>query len=142
MTSTEGVRDWLRGCPDIVSGQFFTVDYLNDDPNCYAINTSPSAINYTRDILGETYISPEQTVNYYFTASFPYTLDVQQNLANLQALERVSTWMYAQSAAKNFPTIAEGRVLSILPTLTPFPVVQGSGRAVYRVSIQLKYRRY
>lgn len=141
MTTVENIRSWLRGCPEIASDRYFTVDCINDDPDCYAISLAPSPISYKRDITGEMFIPAEQIVNYYFLASVEFSFDPQVNIANIAALERVVNWLYDQNFAKNFPDIAEGTVLTIMPTLTPYPVVQGASRAIYRISLQLKYRR-
>lgn len=139
-TAVKSLREWLRTCPEIDSGKFFRVDYIDDDPHSYAIYTSPSSISYKTDILGDLFVDPVQTVNYYLRASFQIGENAADNMANLAALNGMVEWMKEQNFAKHLPEIPEGKVVSLLPTLTPYPMAQGASAAVYQISIQLKYR--
>ena len=140
-SNIESVRAWLRTCPELVETNYFQVDYINDDPTCYAIYSSPSPISYKLDITGETYIATEQTQNFYFGVSLPFGRNISQNMANINALEQVIEWIYQQNAIKNYPKLTEGKVINIMPTLTPYPMAQGANAALYRISLQMKYRR-
>ena len=141
-SNIESVRAWLRKCPLLDSTKYFRVDYIDDDPTCYAIYSSPSPINFKRDITGEVYPAVEQIINYYFNVSCPFGKDIRQNMANINTLEQLVSWMIEQNQNKNFPQIEEGKVITILPTLTPYPMAQGAESALYRISIQMKYRRF
>ena len=141
-SNIESVRAWLRKCPLLDNTKYFRVDFIDDDPTCYAIYSSPSPINFKRDITGDVYPAAEQIINYYFGVSCAYGKDIRQNMENINALERLIAWMIEQNQDKNFPQIAEGKVITILPTLTPYPRAQGAESALYRISIQMKYRRF
>lgn len=140
-SNIESVRAWLRTCPDIDNNKFFRVDYIDDDPNCYAIYSVPSALNYKTDILGETYLDSVQSLSFYFCVICPWGKDIKQNIDNIRAVTAVVDWMQVQNASKNFPALEEGRAISVLPALSPQPLQQTAETAIYQISIQLKYRR-
>lgn len=140
-SNIESIRAWLRTCPAIDNSKFFRVDYIDDDPNCYAIYSVPSALNYKTDILGETYLDSVQSLSFYFCIICPWGKDIKQNMENIRAATAVIEWMQEQNMSANFPTLEEGEVVSILPTLTPQPLQQTAETAIYQISIQLKYRR-
>lgn len=140
-SNIESIRTWLRSCPDIDNSQYFRVDYIDDDPNCYAIYSVPSPLVYKTDILGEVYPDAVQTMNFYFCVICPWGKDIKQNVENIRAVSAVVDWIQAQNASRNFPALDEGSVVSILPTLTPQPMQQTAETVVYQISIQLKYRR-
>lgn len=140
-SNIESIRLWLRGCPDIDNTSYFRVDYIDDDPNCYAIYSVPSPLSYKTDILGEVYLEAVQTMNFYFCVICPWGKDIKQNIENIRAMSSIVTWMQEQNVSKNFPKLDEGSVVSVLPTLTPQPLQQTAETAIYQISIQLKYRR-
>lgn len=141
LNNTEQLRAWFRTCPAIESGNRFRVDYLSENPTEYAIYAVPSAINYKENVLGEEIPLPIQTLNFIFASKESYGADVQQNLANLGFYDAVVTWILGQNALRNFPTINEGRVKSIVPTLTAYPAQIGSSAAKYQIQLKLTYRR-
>ena len=137
----EAIRAWLRTCPYIVAKAPFTVDYLDDDPTKYAIYSVPSAITYKRDILGNVYEADVQTKTYYFSVSMPASEDAGQMADNLKTLDQVIDWMGSQNAAKNLPQPERMRVKSLVPTLTPYALQPHSNVMIYRISIQMTYRK-
>lgn len=141
LNNIEQLRAWFRTCPAIESGNRFRVDYLSENPTEYAIYAVPSAINYKENVLGEEIPLPIQTLNFIFASKESYGADVQQNLANLGFYDAVVTWILEQNALRNFPTVNEGRVKSIVPTLTAYPAQIGSSAAKYQIQLKLTYRR-
>lgn len=141
LNNIEQLRAWFRTCPAIESGNRFRVDYLSENPTEYAIYAVPSAINYKENVLGEEIPLPIQTLNFIFASKESYGADVQQNLANLGFYDAVVAWILEQNALRNFPTINEGRVKSIVPTLTAYPAQIGSSAAKYQIQLKLTYRR-
>lgn len=141
LNNTEQLRAWFRTCPAIESGNRFRVDYLSENPTEYAIYAVPSAINYKENVLGEEIPLPIQTLNFIFASKESYGADIQQNLANLGFYDAVVAWILEQNAQRNFPTINEGRVKSIVPTLTAYPAQIGSSAAKYQIQLKLTYRR-
>lgn len=140
-SNIESVRTWLRTCSTLSTSKFMRVDYIDDDPNCYAIYSSPSALKYGIDILGNSYLADIQTANYYFAINCPYGKDIKQNMENIAELESIVKWIHAQNIVKNFPELKEGKVISILPTLTPMPMQKSVETAVYQITISMTYRR-
>ena len=70
-----------------------------------------------------------------------YGSDVQQNISNLGFYDAVVNWIMEQNALRNFPSINEGRVKSIVPTLTQYVAEAGSDNAKYQIQIRITYRR-
>ncbi len=142
MNTTENLRMWLRSCPAISQINRFGVDFAGKDPTEYTIYSTPSTIRNRRDILGNVYIDPIQEVNYVFACLFPFSLDILQNLDNLGFFATVTEWIYEQNKAKNFPEIEEGRVMSIMPTMSPYVFDADSDSGRYQIQLKITYRRY
>jgi hypothetical protein len=117
------------------------VDYLAENPTEYAVYAVPSAIVYRENVLGEEIPADIQTINFIFASKESYGADVVQNLANLGFYDEVTMWILEQNRVRNFPKISEGRVRSIVPTLTAYPAEIGSDAAKYQIQIRVTYRR-
>lgn len=139
--NTAELRNWFRTCPAISNIHRFGVDFTGKDPIEYAIFSSPTTMNYKTDILGNVFFAPIQELNYALACQLPFSADVLQNLANLGFFSEVMEWMYQQNIAKNFPEIAEGTVISIMPTLSPFVFDAGANVGRYQIQLKIKYRR-
>ena len=137
----EQLRDWFRSCPALAEGNRFRVDYLAENPTEYAIYAVPSQLRYRENVLGEEIPLPVQTINYIFASKESYGADVEQNLANLGFYDEVVAWVLDQNAQRNFPAINEGRIKSIVPTLTAYPVQVGSDSAKYQIQLRITYIR-
>ena len=141
VNNAESLRLWFRECPTINNRNRFRVDYLAENPTEYAIYSVPSQITYRENILGENVPLDIQTLNFIFASKESYGADIQQNLANLGFYDEIVLWILEQNNEQNFPSINEGAVLSIVPTLTAYPVSVGSATAKYQIQIKLTYRR-
>lgn len=141
VNNTAALRDWFRTCPAILNIHRFGVDYAGKDPTEYTIFSSPTTMKYKTDILGNVYFDPIQELNYALACTLPFSPDVLQNLANLGFFSEVMEWMYQQNISKNFPEIAEGSVISIMPTLSPFVFDAAAGVGRYQIQLKIKYRR-
>lgn len=141
VNNTENLRTWFRGCPLLAPSSRFRVDYLAENPTEYAIYSVPSSLSYHENVLGEEILDDVQAINFIFASKESYGADVDQNLGNLGFYEGVVAWILEQNATRNFPTINEGRVRSIVPTLTAYPVETGTDAAKYQIQIRLTYRR-
>lgn len=135
------LRDWFRGCPALAEGGRFRMDYLAENPTEYALYAVPSQINYKENVLGEEIPADIQTVNYIFASKESYGADVEQNLANLGFYDEVVAWVLAQNEKRDFPKINEGKIKSIVPTLTAYPIQVGSDAAKYQIQLRITYRR-
>ena len=141
LSNAEHLRNWFRTCPALAEGNRFRIDYLAENPTEYAIYAVPSQINYRENVLGEEVPLPVQTINYIFASKESYGADVEQNLANLGFYDEVVAWIIEQNTLRNFPELDEGRVKSIVPTLTAYPAQIGSDAAKYQIQLRMTYRR-
>jgi len=141
LSNAEHLRNWFRSCPALAEGNRFRVDYLAENPTEYALYAVPSQLNYRENVLGEEIPLPVQTIKYIFASKESYGADVEQNLANLGFYDEVVAWILLQNAQRNFPLINEGRVKSIVPTLTAYPIEIGSDAARYQIQLRITYRR-
>ena len=141
LNNTEQLRNWFRGCPALASGNRFRIDYLAENPTEYAIYAVPSQIRYRENVLGEEVPAEIQTVNYIFASKESYGADVEQNLANLGFYDEVVLWILQQNNLRNFPAINEGKIKSIVPTLTAYPITIGSDAARYQIQLRITYKR-
>ncbi len=141
LNNVDQLRKWFRTCPALSDQNRFRVDYLSESPTEYAIYASPSTITYHENVLGEEIPDDIQTLNFIFASKESYGADVQTNLANLGFYDAVVMWVIEQNALRNFPEISGGRVKSIVPTLTAFPVEIGSDTAKYQIQLRMTYKR-
>lgn len=139
--TAENLRLWLRECPAISDINRFNVDFMGQNPTQYAIYSTPSAINYKHDILGNVYPAPIQDLNYIFASLFAYSREILQNLQNLGFFSEVLDWINQQNTLKNFPEIEDGTVLSIVPTLSPYVFDADSDSGRYQIQLKITYRR-
>ena len=139
--TVDALRDWFRECPSIAKGNRFGVDNLSADPTEYAIYMSPSSLATGVDITGEVFVKPVQELNFNFASREKHPSDVLQALANHGFYDDVINWIIQQNKIKNFPEIADGTVISIMPSLTQYLFEAGANSGRYQISCKLKYRR-
>lgn len=137
----DNLRAWLRGCPTLIAQNRFRVDYLSEKPTEYAIYASPSQIRYHENVLGEEVPDDIQVQNFIFASKEPYGADVRQNLEAHAFYQAVIEWIITKNAAREFPAFEGGKIKSIVPTLTAYPVQVGSETAKYQIQLKLTYRR-
>ncbi len=140
VNNIEQLRIWFRTCTDIVAKNRFGVNHISEKAVEYAIYSSPSTLNYRENVLGERVLTDIQTENYIFASKENYGADVEQNLSVLGWYQDIITWIIQQNNTGNFPTMENGKVLSILPTLTAYPAEVGSSIAKYQIQIAVRYR--
>lgn len=141
VNTTENLRLWLRSCPAISKMDRFGVDFIGENPVEYALYSSPSTMNYGTDILGNVFLKPVQELDYIFAALFHFSKDIPQNLRNLEFFTDVINWIYKQNVLKSFPEIEEGKILSIMPTLSPYVFDADSDSGRYQIQLKIRYRR-
>ncbi len=141
INNAEYLRIWFRSCPAIMDSKRFRIDFLAENPTEYSLYAVPSQINYRENVLGEMIPLDIQTIDWIFASKESYGPDIEQNLANLGFYDEVVEWIIAQNAVQNFPVMNEGKIKSIVPTLTAYPIEPGSDAARYQIQIQITYRR-
>ena len=140
LNNTEQLRLWFRKCPALSAGNRFRVDYLAENPTEYSLYAVPSQINYRENVLGEQVPAPIQTINYIFASKESYGADVEQNLANLGFYDEIVAWIIDQNSKHDFPPMSGGRITSIVPTLTAYPIEIGSDTARYQIQLCVTYK--
>lgn len=141
MNTTEALRKWLRTCPALSPENRFGIDFLGSDSTEYALYATPTSMVYKKDILGDLYPAPVQTLNYVFACRLPYSRDIRGNQENYDLFTQVITWIEAQNLFKNFPEIAEGKTISITPTLSPYVYEAGTDAGRYQIQLAIKYKK-
>ena len=139
--TVDAIRDWFRECPAILKRNRFGIDYLSADPTEYAVYMSPSSLTSFVDVTGEVCVKSVQEINFIFASREKHTSDVLQALANHGFYDSVINWIIAQNKNKNFPEIADGSVISVMPSMTQYLFEAGSNSGRYQISCKLKYRR-
>ena len=125
VNNVEHLRKWFRQCPALSKANHFRVDYLAEEATEYALYAVPSTVNYHENVLGEHVPNDIQT----------------QNIANYGFYQDVIDWIINQNSSRNLPCVNEGRVLSVVPTLTQYVSAPGASSAKYQIQIKLTYRR-
>lgn len=141
MNTIENLRLWFLSCPQINAILEFGADYIGSKASECSIYSSPSTLSYTEDVVGNITYNKRQALYFYLSVRFPYGNDTEQNLENLHFFENVQQWMYEQTTLKNFPEIAEGTVVSILPMKTAAAVNAEADTAIYEIQCALTYDR-
>lgn len=141
LSNVEHLRAWFRECPAINAEYRFGIDYIAKEPTEYAIYAVPSTINYRENVLGEEIPTDIQTLNFIFASKEPYGADSAQNADNLAFYDAVIAWIIEQNSSRNYPTINNGKVKSIVPTLTAYPAEVGADSAKYQIQLKLTYKR-
>lgn len=139
--TVDALRDWFRECPLLLKGNRFGIDYLSADPTEYAIYMSPSSLATGVDITGEVFVKTVQEQNFIFASREKHSSDVLQALANHGFYDGVISWIIQQNKDKNFPEIADGTVISVMPSLTQYLFEAGANSGRYQISCKMKYRR-
>lgn len=139
--NVDAIREWFRQCPYLQKGNRFGVDFLSADPTEYAIYMQPSTLSSFVDITGEVCIRSVQELNFIFASREKHSSDVLQSLANHGFYDSVIAWIIQQNKKKNFPEIADGTVISVMPSLTQYLFEAGANSGRYQISCKMKYRR-
>lgn len=141
VNNIESLRQWLFTCPALDPDSPIHVDYFGGNPVEYALFSVPSAIKYHDNVLGERVPDAVQTVDYIFGSIENYGPDRAQNAANLGVYQDVVNWIMEQNAAFSFPSINEGVITGITPSLTGYPMEATANTARYQINLKITYRR-
>ena len=101
----------------------------------------PSTLASFIDVTGEVCVRSVQELNFVFASREKHSSDVLQALANHGFYDGVINWIIQQNKQKNFPEIADGKVISIMPSLTQYLFEAGANSGRYQISCKMKYRR-
>lgn len=141
VNNIEHLRKWFRACPALSRENHFRVDYLAEEATEYALYAVPSTVRFHENVLGEHVPNDIQTLDFIFASKENFGANELQNIANYGFYQDVTDWIINQNSLRDLPEINEGRVLSIVPTLTPYVAIPGTNSAKYQIQIKLTYRR-
>lgn len=142
VNNAENVRLWMRDCPALSPNNHFRIDYLSDRTGEYAIYAVPTTITFHENVLGESVPNTVQTLDFIFASKEPFGADEQQNIENYGFFQDVVCWIISQNSLRNLPRLNEGRVTSVIPTLSQFVSATGTANAKYQIQIKITYRLY
>ncbi len=141
VNNVESLRAWFDTCPHLAPGRPLTVDYTGGAAVEYSIFAVPSEIKYKTNVLGETTPQEIQTLDYIFASIENHGKINKVNTANHVFYQKVIDWIMEQSAAGNLPEINNGKITSIIPTLTAYVHSATAAEARYQINIKITYRR-
>lgn len=141
VNNVEHLRKWFRTCPLLSPDNHFRVDYLAEEATEYALYAVPSNIVYHENVLGEHVPNDIQSLNFIFASKENYGANELQNIANYGFYQDITDWIVEQNSLRKLPCVNEGRVLSVVPTLTQYVAIPGTNSAKYQIQIKLTYRR-
>lgn len=142
INNVERLRVWFRQCPMLSENRRLRVDYMAEEPTEYGIYAVPSTIRYKENVLGEFTPQDIQNVNYLFMSVENYGADERQNISNAGWYQDVTNWIMEQNAVRNFPTMDEGTVIGVKPTLSAYASDPGTDSARYQIQIEITYKRH
>lgn len=136
MTIIEALRGWLRTYEPLSAGRL-AVDFLPKQAQTYSVDSVPCKEEVKR------YLDGSSLRQYLFTLSSRKFKgeDIQQNTDNLIFYEEFSAWVLAQSRARRFPALGEGRTARKIEVSTsgyPFQVDE-NGTARYQIQLRMEY---
>lgn len=137
----DAIRNWFMQCPALQKDNRFGLDNMSYNPTEYAVYITPSSLAYGVDITGEAYLKTEQEQGFIFASREKHPADVLQALANHGFYDEVISWIIQQNKIKNFPEIADGTVIAIMPSMTQYLFEAGANSGRYQISCKMKYRR-
>lgn len=140
VNNIEHLRRWFRQCPALSPDNRFRVDYMAEEPTEYSLFAVPSSIRFRENVLGEFVPQDIQSVNYIFASKEVFGADESQNMANMGWYQDVTNWILDQNAKRNFPLMDEGRVISVRPTLSAYPIAPGVDSARYQIQIEVTFK--
>ena len=140
VNNIENLRAWFRSCPALSAQSPFRVDYLSEEPVEYSLFSLPSTIAYHENVLGELIPNEKQKMQFVFASNESWSADIRQNVLNFGFYQDVTRWIMEQNAACIFPRIDNGRVLSIVPTLSQYVAAPGTDSARYQIQIEVTYK--
>lgn len=113
---------------------------MAEEPTEYSLFAVPSTIRYRENVLGEFVPREIQSINYIFASKEVFGADEAQNMSNLGWYQDVIGWITEQNAKLNFPRMNEGRVTSVRPTLSAYPIAPGTDSARYQIQLEVTYK--
>lgn len=135
MTIIEGVRTWLKTCPEL-KGRL-DVDFLDENADTYSLDTIPSTEIVKKYRDGSTV----RQYQFVIASRRLYDQNIEQNLSNLEIFEKLTEWVENKVAAKDLPVLDNDRTaLKIEVTSSAYPfIVTEDGKARYQIQLVLYY---
>ena len=128
------IRDWMSKCPYVSTNTVQRNGQLE-----YGIYPSSTTIRYHENVLGENVPNEIQELDFIFSAKRRY----KSNNASMYGFYHdIIKWIDVQNASMNFPTVNEGRVTSVIPTLTQYVSEPNMGEERCQIQIHVTYKKH
>lgn len=135
MTVIEAVRDFLKECPLLTEGKL-NVDFLPTEAATYSVDVTPVTPVLKNYIDG----SSLRQFAFVFATRTYYGDFIRQQLDNLCFFEEFAEWLEAQSSARHFPNLGDGRIGRKLEVTTSGYVFKPETEtARYQIQCKLTY---
>jgi hypothetical protein len=137
MNILEAVRDFIKGCPYLPEYyDAIGVDYLNEAPEAYMIESTAVAPIVKRYVTGDCV----KQLAFVFSSREHYGEDARQNLNSIGFYQDFAEWLEECTRAKNLPVLDEKReAMSIEATTTGYVFDTGPHEARYQIQCRLVY---
>ena len=138
MTIIESLKTYLADYSELKDDAPLWVDYLGPKPTQYTI------IALAGSLIVNTYINGSSEREFPFAfRSVESTADELERLETLEFYEEFAAWLESQTAAGEFPTLAEGQTPTKIEALGwAFLYQQGeSSTGIYQVQARLTYEQ-
>lgn len=141
MTQIESIRQYLSGFLNEMGMQrkYFGVDWLDQNPDSYSIDTVPANPVVRRYVDG----SSLRQYLFVFASRRDYSQDVLQNMENLGFFEDFESWIERQSAAGVLPEMPDGLIPQKIEATGYGYLLSGenNGRGRYQIQCRLMYTK-
>lgn len=133
----DAIRNLIRTCPHIDKfAEGIGIDYLAEDPTCYAVESSPADLILKGYINGDS----ERQQVFVFSSREAYGADIRQNIENIGFFQLFASWLASISKNKNFIDLGPNRCPVKIEALTTGYVFDvDESRAKYQIDCRLVY---
>lgn len=128
------IRNWMANCPYVESSTVSQNGKLE-----YGIYPSSDELRYHENVLGEKIPNEEQEMDFIFTAKRYYT---GADADDYTFFSDIVKWINQQNAKGNFPTINEGNVKSVVPSINQYVSEPNRKEERCQIQIQVIYKLY
>ena len=126
------VRQWMAQCPYLQNSTVGANGKLE-----YGIYPGSANLSYRENVLGERILTEVQEMSFIFTSKRIYARS-----ADYAFFTNIVKWIDAQNKFMNFPTINEGRVISVVPDLNQYVSEPNRNEERCQIQISITYKAY
>ena len=135
----DSIQDYIKQCELFKNIESINVDYQDEEPDNYSINSIPENRLINEDVIGNKYMQFSFTLT-----SRVYTATDLDRIQNLHFLDDFAEWIYEQNEMGNLPILPKGNQIAteIIVTSNAYlysndPKIQNG---VYQMQLKLYYK--